>query len=137
MCVLYVLLELLIPTSNMRPKIIISSIIILLTAILAALLLWFNSRPHWEVSAINTDAGITIQVYKSNEELATHVAMLEGKVISSDVMRSSRLEFPKDIGNTTFFDETLKPGRWTIIIEGSTIDIMEDSIIIDEPTMLQ
>ena len=41
------------------------------------------------------------------------------------------MELPEELGQTTFHDETLRPGRWTVVLQETEIDIIESVLIVD------
>lgn len=98
---------------------------------IASMMLWLNNRPRWELSAANTDEGLRIEIFKQNDQTPTYVAVLDDHQVSRNLNRVTIDELPPDIGETTFSDETLKPGRWTLTLDGVEIDIMEARLIID------
>ena len=53
-----------------------------------------------------------------------------------EASRVMRTELPAELGETTFYDETTKPGRWTLLINDTEIDIMERAMIIDGKTSI-
>lgn len=82
-------------------------------------------RPSWELSAQNSPDGFKIEVYLSDRKQAVYTSLIPGKSIPSEFHRLQRDALPQEIASTTFFDDTLRPGRWTIQIAGHTLDIME------------
>lgn len=89
------------------------------------------SRPVWELSAHNSAHGVIVEIFKENQSVPTYFLQLEGRSIDGDVDRVTRQELPSHVGTTTFHDDTLKPGRWTIEIDGVEVDIMERVAIVD------
>ena len=100
----------------------------------ATMILWLNNRPRWELSAANTDEGLRIEIFKQNDTTPTYATVLDGHQLSRRLNRVTLDELPADIGKTTFTDETLKPGRWTLILDGVEIDVMPTRLIIDRET---
>lgn len=99
---------------------------------IAATIAWMSSRPSWEISAHNSPQGLVIEVYESNDSQPTYTTVLTGKTINTDIERASRMELPAE--QTKFHDETLRPGRWTVVINETEIDIMERALIVDRTT---
>ena len=122
------------PTSTKSTMRRITPIIVALVVMaipIVASIVWMSSRPTWQISAYNSPQGIIIEVYKSNAAQPTYTTVLPGKTIKTDIERASRMDLPEELGQTTFHDETLRPGRWTIVIEETEIDIMERALIVD------
>jgi hypothetical protein len=101
---------------------------------IVAMIAWMSSRPTWQISAYNSPQGVVIEIYKSNAARPTYSTVLPGKTINTDIERASRMNLPEDLGQTTFHDETLRPGRWTLVIQETEIDIMERALIVDRAT---
>ncbi|MGA0199517.1 MAG: hypothetical protein ACO3NK_10440 [Prochlorotrichaceae cyanobacterium] len=93
-----------------------------------------SSRPLWQLSARNSPQGVILDVYKSNATQPTYTTVLKGQTINTEVERVSRTELPEKLGKTTFYDETLRPGRWTVVLNKTEIDIMERALIVDRST---
>lgn len=101
-----------------------------------ALLVWLFDRPRWQLSATNTAAGIQIEVYKEGEVSPTYSTLLPNHQVKQALHRVTIDELPAGIGKTTHSDETLKPGRWTLQLDGIELDIMPARLIIDRDTEL-
>lgn len=78
-----------------------------------------------------------IEVYKSDVGLPTFKTLLAGKTVGAEVSRVPRTELSVQFGRTTFFDETLRPGRWTIDANGIKIDIMPRAMILNSTTEIR
>lgn len=98
---------------------------------LVAGILWLGSRPSWLFSASNSPEGVVVQVYRGEATEPTYTALLNAKTIPSDIDRVRLSNLPADIGTTTFADETVRPGRWTLRLADTELDIMERAMIID------
>jgi hypothetical protein len=92
--------------------------------------------PRWQISATNVDAGLQIDVFKEGEDSPTFTTLLPSRRVEQNIHRKTIDELPKEVGQTTFTDETVKPGRWTLVIDGVELDIMERALIIDRETEL-
>jgi hypothetical protein len=90
----------------------------------------FNG-PRWQISATNADSGLQIDVFKEGEDSPTFTTLLPSHRVEQNIDRKTLGELPKEVGQTTFTDETVKPGRWTLVIDGVELDIMERALIID------
>lgn len=112
--------------------IIVAVVVVAITIV--ATIAWMSSRPTWQISAHHSPQGLIIEVYKSNAAQPTYSTVLPGKTINTDIERASRMDLPEDLGRTTFHDETLRPGRWTVVIQETEIDIMERALIVDRTT---
>jgi hypothetical protein len=93
-----------------------------------------SARPHWEVTLRNTSVGATVEVFKSGDTQPTYEVLLAELRIAEEVHRIRRPELPRRVAETKFYDETFRPGRWTFLIEGREIDIMERALILDGGT---
>jgi hypothetical protein len=112
---------------------------LLVAAVLFALIgfaMYIRSGPRWELSTTNTPAGIEVEVYKEGETDPTFKTVLPNQQTNQDLRRVNIDPFPPSSGKTTHWDETTKPGRWTVIIDGVEIDMMERALIIDKTTEL-
>ena len=98
---------------------------------ISAIIAWMSSRPSWQMSARNSPQGVIIEVYKSDANQPTYRTVLTGQTIDTEIDRATRSELPSELGHTTFHDETLRPGRWTVVINETEIDIMERALIVD------
>lgn len=98
---------------------------------------WMRSRPYWEITSRNSPNGAEIEVFKSNASRSTYHLTLAGLTFAGDVHRIRRPELPAEVGLTTFHDETIRPGRWTFVVGGREIDVMERALIIDRTTAIQ
>lgn len=117
-------------TSTMRRISPIIVAIVVMAIPIVASIVWMSSRPTWQISAYNSPQGIIIEVYKSNAAQPTYTTVLPGRTINTDIERASRMNLPEELGQTTFHDETLRPGRWTVVIQEIEIDIMERELIL-------
>ena len=104
---------------------------IVLFVVLAVIFAWMWSRPSWQLSAHNSPQGVIIEIYKSNAAQPTYSTVLTGQTIDTEVDRASRMELPLEVGRTTFYDETLRPGRWKVVVNETEIDIMERALIVN------
>lgn len=101
---------------------------------IAAMFAWMSSRPSWQISARNSLQGVIVEVYKSNNLRPTYTTVLKGQWISTEIERATRMDLPPELGKTTFHDETLRPGRWTLVLDGTELDIMERALVVDGAT---
>ena len=92
---------------------------------------WLKSRPRWELSAVNSEKGVEISVFLKGKNQPVHSTMLEGREIAHDVHRVTVNELPPGIGESTFVDETIPPGRWVLTIDGVELDIMESRFLVE------
>lgn len=112
-----------------------TTIIAVIIAIpIVVMIAWMSSRPSWQISARNSPQGVIVEVYKSDATRPMYRTVLTGQTIDVDVERVSRMELPPELGQTTFHDETLRPGRWTVVVNETEIDIMERAIVLDGAT---
>ena len=95
---------------------------------------WRWSQPAWQISARNSPQGVVIEVYKSNAADPTYTTVLAGQTIITEVTRVNRRELPAELGCTTFHDETIGPGRWTVVVNNTEIDIMERALVVNGGT---
>lgn len=110
---------------------------LLVAAVLFALIgfaMYIRSGPRWELSTTNTPAGIDVEVYKEGEVEPTFKTLLSNHQSPQGLHRVNIDTFPSSAGNSTHWDETVKPGRWTVVIDGVEIDMMERALIIDKTT---
>lgn len=98
---------------------------------------WMRSRPYWEITLRNSPNGAEIEIFKSNASRSTYHLTLAGVTVAGDIHRIRRPELPAEVGMTTFHDETIRPGRWTFVVGGREIDVMERALIIDRTTEKQ
>ncbi len=115
----------------MRKVSLILIVLILIAIPIAAMLAWMSSRPSWQLTARNSPQGVIIEIYKSDANQPKYRTVLTGQTIDTEVDRVARSELPSQLGRTTFHDETLSPGRWTVVINDTEIDIMERALIVD------
>ncbi len=111
-----------------------STLVIIILIPIAAIVAWFWSRPSWQISARNSPQGLVVEVYRSNASQPTYTTVLAGQSVKTEVERVSRTELPLELGQTVFHDETLRPGRWIIMLHDTEIDIMERALIVDDTT---
>lgn len=116
---------------KIKPIIVILLIIAVSVSVMVA---WMRSRLTWQMSARNSPQGVIIEVYKSNAAEPTYQTVLAGQTINTEVTRVNRRELPAELGYTTFHDETLRPGRWTVVVNNTEIDIMERALIVNGAT---
>jgi hypothetical protein len=107
----------------------------LFVAVMWATLAVFNG-PRWQLSATNADAGLQIDIFKEGKDSPTFTTLLPSRRVEQNIDRKTIDELPKEVGQTTFTDETVKPGRWTLVIDGVELDIMPRALIIDGETEL-
>ncbi len=115
----------------------IATIIIVLAIIaipIVAMFAWMSSRSSWQISARNSPQGVIVEVYKSNNVRPTYTMVLTGRLINTEIERATRMELPAELGKTTFHDDTLRPGRWALVLDGTELDIMERALIVDGAT---
>ena len=111
-------------------------LVVAFLVLIISFFVWRESLPRWELSATNTPAGLRIEVYKEDESSPTYVTVLKQHSTSRDVDRANIEGFPTDLGRTTFTDESFKPGRWTVIIDGVELDIQPARMVLDGKTEL-
>ncbi|QDU91230.1 hypothetical protein Pla175_46500 [Pirellulimonas nuda] len=111
-------------------------VLVIVAVCVAALIAWRASSPVWQMSARNSPNGVVVEVYKSGAAQPTYATVLTGKTIGADVDRATRQNLPAALATTVFYDDTMRPGRWTVAISGTTLDIMEHALIINGATQL-
>jgi hypothetical protein len=118
--------------SNRNP---IQGVLGVVLAVMLLSVIWMGvsifNRPRWELTAINVKTDIRIDIFREGEEVATYSTLLPNHQVTQSVNRVTIDELPKHVGQTSFTDETLKPGRWKLVIDGVELDIMERALIID------
>jgi hypothetical protein len=121
---------------SLRPFPLISLIILAMLAgfifSLAGMFAWLRSRPSWVLSAENSPAGLIVEVHQSDAQVPTYVAVLKGKTMAREFSRLKREELSPADATTLFYDETVKPGRWTLNLDRTKVDIMPSRLIIDD-----
>ncbi len=119
---------------NRQSAFVALAVVLLFVLSVAAMFAWLASRPAWQLSARNSPDGVILEVYKANQNKPTYSTLLEGRTIDRDIDRVARQDLPPEVGTTTFHDETLRPGRWTLVLDGTEVDIMERALILDGET---
>lgn len=123
-------------TARRRPF--VTGCVVLLIGIpTLAIVGWMRSQPYWEITLRNSPGGVKIQVFESNASRSTYDLTLAGVTVAGDVHRIRRPELPAEVGMTTFHDETIRPGRWTFVVGGREVDVMERALILDRITEIQ
>ncbi|WP_442485398.1 hypothetical protein [Aeoliella sp. SH292] len=110
---------------------------LLVAAALFALIgfaMYIRSGPRWELSTTNTPAGIEVEVYKEEEPDPTFKTLLPNHQTNQDLRRVNMDTFPPSVGKITHRDETVKPGQWTLVLDGVELNIMPGRMIIDKTT---
>ena len=105
------------------------SVLLLLPRV--AMIAWMQSRGDWHLSASNMPDGVDVRVYWGNSDTPTYSTKLAGRSIPREINRVTREQLPDDVATTTFYDVTMRPGRWTIVIDGIELDIMEAGWTVD------
>jgi hypothetical protein len=99
-----------------------------------AMRVWLASRPAWYLSAHNVGNGVVIEVYKGHQAKPTYSTLLKRCSIPHDIDRLPQQQLPSAVGTTLFSDETIRPGRWTVVVAGEKLDIMERAMILGDGT---
>lgn len=115
----------------MRKFALILVAIVMIAAPIVGMVAWMRTRPSWQVSARNSPQGVVVEVFKSDAAKPTYTTVLAGKSINTEIERANRSELPPELGRTTFYDETLRPGRWTVVVNDTELDIMERALIVN------
>jgi hypothetical protein len=102
-----------------------------------AIVAWMSTRPYWEITLRNSPTGVMVEVFESDATQSTYEFTLSGVTLAEDVHRIRRPELPLEVGVTTFYDETIRPGRWNFVVGGREIDVMESRLILDGTTEMQ
>lgn len=108
--------------------------IIFLVTVVATVIWAFSQilgRPRWELSATNTPAGLEIEVFQEEDSTPTYTTLLPNHQVKRNITRKTIDMLPGDVGETTLRDETMKPGQWTLIIDGVELDITPRAMTID------
>ena len=87
-----------------------------------ALIGWMQSRGDWHLSASNTPGGVDVDVYLGDSNTPTYSTTLAGRSIPRAIDRVTREQLPDEVGTTTFYDVTLRPGRWKIGSDGVELE---------------
>lgn len=95
------------------------------------LTIWAQTRGNWTLSASNTEQGVSVRIYWRRPDRPCYVALLRNRHIPRDVQYVTVGQVPPDVGKSTFYDGTVRPGRWTLVIDGVTLDVMEQALYID------
>lgn len=64
------------------------------------------------------DRGPDSPCAKSDANRPNYKTVLTGQTVGAESDQELRTELPAGLGKTTFRDETLRPGRWTVVIGG-------------------
>lgn len=126
-----------------KPKSVVIGVLILIMIFTAGyvgigwLNRWLAARPGWQISLHQSPDGTVLDVYKSNESSPTYHVLLKDQKIARDVDRVSRGELPPELGKSLSYDETLKPGEWTVDLHGTEFQIMERALILNKDTEIK
>ncbi len=121
-------------TSNSRIRKtipVVATVLLILILVPLLMIAWMQSRGDWQLSATNSPSGVVIDVFWGDAMSPRYSTTLAGKTIPRNIDRVIREDLPPDIGVTTFYDVTLRPGRWTVVMDGVELDIMEAGWDID------
>ena len=103
-------------------------LILLILGLVGLFLIDLASRPQWELSVSNTASGAEVVVTQEDSATPVYTVQLIGVSINAPISRRTRKQLQSRDVETTFFDDTIRPGRWTIRIHGITLDFMERGI---------
>ena len=100
-----------------------------------AAIVWFRSGSQWQLSIDNTNGATVFTI--TTTDSTSHVYEVRVNEMSGanqiHNLTRSACETGKIAGiKTLFYDETLKPGRWTVQIDDIKLDIMEARLTVDD-----
>lgn len=101
-----------------------------------ALTIWyFQTRPAWQLTVTNTDEGVRVVV--TQEYMPEHVftVNIAGASIDQPFEKLTRQEIHSADVRTIFFDDTLRPGRWKVVVAKTAIDFWPACIAVNEKVM--
>jgi hypothetical protein len=104
---------------------------LLLVLPVVALIGWMHLRADWLLSATSKPDGVQIDIYWGDTDTPHYSTFLSNCSISRDIERVPRELLPPDVATTTFYDVTARPGRWTLVMDDTEIDIMPAGLDID------
>lgn len=96
------------------------------------LLAWMQSQPYWELSARNSFEGVLVEVYQSDQSEPTYKTLLSGESIPQELTRVRADDASTEGIQTLFYDGTIRPGRWTVMVSKNKIDVMQRAMILND-----
>jgi hypothetical protein len=98
-------------------------------------IVWFRSGPQWQLSIDNTNDATVFTI--TTTDSTSHVYEVRVNEMSSDNQIHNLTRSACENGKiarikTLFYDETLKPGRWTVQIDDLKLDIMEARLTVND-----
>jgi hypothetical protein len=122
------------PTSSRKLR----QFIVVLTIALSfvGFLIWIRSGPEWLLTAGNTENGLVVAIHQSGAPTPIYSVVLPHQTIPREFSRVARRDLDPALGATTFYDDTMKPGRWTVFVGTTKFDIMEVRLVVNDQTEL-
>lgn len=92
-------------------------------AMMAAVALWLNSGPGWQVSATNRPDGVLVEAFIGTAATPNFSVVLEGRSIPRGAVRATPDEFDPEVFKSLHFDPTISPGYWAFEIDGVPVGV--------------
>jgi hypothetical protein len=118
----------------MQPKIVFLIVVCvsLLFLLLGVVGFWLHSRPQWQLTTANTATGVMVTLTNTDSPAPIYTVHIKGDSIRVPISHLLRTQVRSPDVTTLFYDETVPPGRWTLKVNRTKVDIMPARIIVDD-----
>lgn len=113
-------------------SLVLAGVCAVLGAAAIAGILWLRSQPDWRLSASNTATGVTVKITDTTSVDPIYTIHIAGTHVKQPISNVLRTELKSDDVTTSFYDVTVPPGRWTVNVHGTKLDIMPEFIVVNE-----
>ena len=111
---------------------IIAFVFVSVSAFFVWIFVYIRSRPNWQLSAKNTPIGVKVTVTLTDSPTPVYTILIAHGSVRHPFTNRKRTEINSPDVQTVFHDQTVPPGRWTLNLNGTKLDIMEARIIVND-----
>ena len=99
---------------------------------LGSMTLYLSSRPRWQLTVSNSANGLTVTIGTTASPTPVYTVLINGSSIQTPITTADRENLDSSEVTTLHYDATAPPGRWTVDVKGTKLDILEHKIIIND-----
>jgi hypothetical protein len=122
--------------TNIKTRVLLGIVFILVISVFVSIFIgtrcWLSSLPSWQLSVERKDSGSIITISMTKSEGPIYKVIINGWRVSQPFNRLLLREtIPMREVETTFVDDDVPPGRWTLTVGGIKLDIMPARLIVN------